>query len=196
MPQWMPIRLFSTGVGLKEGDEDPHWQIVARSDDPHFKPRPAVVTWVDVWIDRENDPSKSQWISMDNGPPNVPAPVTYTFRTTFELAGMVPGAAVLEGRFIADNHVDAIRLNGKAIPVAKHGRDYPFYQCTGFSIRDGFVEGSNVLEFDVRNDRGERDPPEGNPMLLRVELSGDVLAGYPTTQERPRGKEGAPMNGP
>ena len=37
-------KLFNTGVGLKEGDPDPHWQLVARSDDPHFKPWPAVVT--------------------------------------------------------------------------------------------------------------------------------------------------------
>ena len=44
MPRRVPIKLFNTGVGLKEGDPDPHWQLVARSDDPHFKPRPAVVT--------------------------------------------------------------------------------------------------------------------------------------------------------
>ena len=29
MPQWTPIKVFSTGVGLKIGDADPHWQIVA-----------------------------------------------------------------------------------------------------------------------------------------------------------------------
>ncbi len=41
MPKSVPITLFNTGVGLKPGDPDPHWQIVSRSDDPTFKPRPA-----------------------------------------------------------------------------------------------------------------------------------------------------------
>ena len=43
MPKSAPIVLFSTGVGLTEGDADPHWQLISRSDDPTFKPRPARV---------------------------------------------------------------------------------------------------------------------------------------------------------
>ena len=42
MPKSVPIVLFNTGVGLKEGEPDPHWQVVARSDDPKFKPQPAL----------------------------------------------------------------------------------------------------------------------------------------------------------
>ena len=44
MPRRVRIKMFNTGMNLKEGDRDPHWQLVARSDDPKFKPRPAVVT--------------------------------------------------------------------------------------------------------------------------------------------------------
>ena len=28
-PKRVPIKLFNTGLGLKEGEPDPHWQIVA-----------------------------------------------------------------------------------------------------------------------------------------------------------------------
>ena len=44
MPRRVRIKMFNTGVNLKVGDPDPHWQLVARSDDPKFKPRPAMVT--------------------------------------------------------------------------------------------------------------------------------------------------------
>ncbi len=47
-PRWtrMKMKLFNTGIELKEGDADPHWQIVAVSNDPKFKPQAAVVTLV------------------------------------------------------------------------------------------------------------------------------------------------------
>ena len=63
MPKSVPIVLFNTGVGLKEGDADPHWQLVARSDDPKFKPQPGRVR---VAGDNalENDPARSQWLSL------------------------------------------------------------------------------------------------------------------------------------
>ena len=94
MPKRMPINAFNTGVGLKEGDPDPHWQLVARSDDPHFKPRPAVVTRTvtadgrALWL--RNEPTQSQWISTADGLPELPDHVIYTFRTTFELPGLMP----------------------------------------------------------------------------------------------------------
>ena len=91
MPKPGPLKLFNTGVGLKEGDLDPHWQVVARSDDPNFKPQPAVVTAVGPGH-LANDPGEAQWISLSNGPPQLPNGVTCTFRTTFEIKeGMLPG---------------------------------------------------------------------------------------------------------
>ncbi len=70
MPQRVPIKLFNTGVGLDEGQPDPHWQLVARSDDPHFKPRAAFVAAVSnapagMWL--ANEPSHSQWIAISSG---------------------------------------------------------------------------------------------------------------------------------
>ena len=69
---------------------------------------------------------------------------------------MLPETAVLRGRFIADNHVDAIRLNGQELPVPEHASGVtPFDWFTAFSAGKGFVEGANVLEIDVLN------PPTG-----------------------------------
>jgi hypothetical protein len=189
MPQRLPIKLFNTGIGLKEGDADPHWQIVAVSNDPKFKPQAAVVTVV-VPIYVENDPEKSQWISTAGDLPKLPNNVFYTFRTTFELPDLFPGTAVLAGWFVADNHVKAIRLNGVQVPVTQHGWDPPYALFHSFATRKGFVEGTNSLEFDVENGVPGIAGLGDNPMLLRVEVEGSFLGGHRTLT----GKEGAPMN--
>ena len=76
--------------------------------------------------------------------------LSYTFRTTFNLKGMRPSTAFLHGRFVVDNHVRAIRLNGHEIPVPRHGyEEFGFFH--GFSSDRGFVEGINVLEIEVEN---------------------------------------------
>jgi hypothetical protein len=171
MPSWVPIKVFGTGAGLKEGERDPHWQIVARSDNPRFQPQAAVVaTAVPVYL--SNESSRSQWISTDGSLPGMPGGL-YTFRTTFELGDALPESAVLQGRFIADNHVDAIRLNGRAVPVLPHSGTAPFVEFHSFKIVNGFVRGTNVLEIVVYNNPaiqtiGQR--PSGAPMALRVEL--------------------------
>ena len=184
MPKRVPIELFSTGLGLKEGQSDPHWQLAAVSNDPTFKPRPAVVSSLPYGIWLANDPGRSQWISTADGMPNLPHGVTYTFRTTFQLMDAMPETAVLQGWFIVDNYIRAIRLNGKDVPVPEHadGSNGLFHQFYRFVTRRGFMEGTNVLEIDVYN--GHRGPPPKAPasaMALRVELEGSV-----------RGKASAP----
>ncbi len=182
MPRRVAIELFNTGVvGLKEGDADPNWQIVAAAGDPNFKPKQAVVTVVNV-VDSNYMANgfRSQWISTAGDMPKLPDKATYTFRTTFELPGLVPGTAVLRGHFIADDILAAIRLNGHPMGVPKHGFGMfgPFLDFEPFTLSDGFVEGLNTLEMDVLNDYssqgntsfGDHAPP--NPMLLRVELEG------------------------
>jgi hypothetical protein len=176
LPRRLPIKLFNTGAGLKEGDPDPHWQLVARSDDPNFKPRPAVVTaaFPGMWLN--NTPRRSQWISTAGTLPDLPNDVTFTFRTTFELRDMVPGKAVLSGCFLADNQVNAIRINGRSVPVHEHSENHPFDRFTTFTIRAGFVEGENVLEIDVFNGLSVPSDDQSGPMGLRVELEGAFLS--------------------
>ena len=151
-----------------------------------------------------NDPGRSRWLSTANGPPFVPNGVTYTFRTTFEVAGALPETFVLRGRFIGDNRVDAIRLNGKSVRMPDHGND-AFDRFTGFTVEKGFVEGTNTLEFDVYN--GTPGDGETGPMGLRVEWDRSSPARQTGDDGQPRGvgpavelppqprkQEGAAMN--
>lgn len=171
LPRRVPIQLFSTGIRLKEGEHDPHWQIVARRDDSSFRPQPAVVAMAAPEY-LANDPDRSQWLSTSGDLSPVPAGV-YTFRTTFELADASPEWAVLRGRFLADNRVAAIRLNNHRVSVPKHESSAPFDQFHFFVATKGFVTGRNVLEIDVYNLQSLQGA--STPMALRVELEGVAL---------------------
>ncbi len=174
MPKRAPIELFNTGIGVKEGEPDPHWRIVARSDDPDFKPRPATVK-KDVpgnWL--TNDPERSQWITLAGDGQKLPDGVVYTFRTTFDLTGLRPGTAAVRGWFIVDNHVRAIRLNSRELSLAEHGTLPPYDLFVGFFAARGFVEEVNALEIEVENDLSA-PPHSASPMGLRVKLEGTAI---------------------
>jgi hypothetical protein len=178
MPRRIAMRLFNTGVNLNPGDPDPHWQIVARSDDPKFQPRSAAVVNMtnSYWV--VNQPDRSQWISLRGGELAYESDnVVYTFRTAFDLSGMRAVTAILHVRFAADNHIRAMRLNGRPVSVPRHDyEDFAFLQV--FSVRRGFVEGANLLEIDVEN----TDPAAKSPasfMGLLVELEGSAVTAWP-----------------
>ena len=174
MPRRVPIELFSTGVGLKEGEQDPHWRIVTGPGDLKFKPQAAVVTVADKEY-LKNDPAWAQWISTASNLPPLPRG-WYTFRTTFELPdGAAAESAVVRGRFLVDNKVSAIRLNGHAVSVPQHSEKPPFNRFHSFVAEGGFVAGTNVLEVDVYNYATLRGAPTA--MALRMELEGAVLRG-------------------
>jgi hypothetical protein len=179
MPNSARIVVFNTGVGLKAGDPDPHWQIVARTDDPKFTLRPAVVRGMkpdDFFL--EDDPNRSQWLSLLAGDRDFPEDVVFVFRTEFDLTGMLPSTAVLRGKFLADDRVVAIRLNGRRLPVPVHRDGGPFLDLTSFRIASGFVKGKNVLEFDVLNANPYLSPSQGRTlrsrMSFRAELEGSA----------------------
>jgi hypothetical protein len=191
-PRWtrMKMRLFNTGLGLREGDADPHWQIVAVSNDPKFKPQAAVVTLVNgpfhavQW--EPNDPTRSQWLSTAGDLPDLPHGVTWTFRTTFELPGLLPGSAVLRGRYMVDDYVKAIRLNGRLVPLPdEHNLLLRDYQV--FTAEKGFVAGTNTIEIDVLNGE-EGYTAAASPMLLRMEFDG-TFAGRDDSAPPGGGKE-------
>jgi hypothetical protein len=176
MPKRVRINVFNTGVNLKDGDPDPHWQVVARSDDPKFKAKPAVVAGVDNGMRLSNQADRSQWISLVGSDVMLPENVVYTFRTTFDLKRTRPATAVLFGRFIVDNHIRAIRLNGRDIRVVTHQYE-EFHFFHSFSVGAGFIDGVNTLEFEVENGAPE-DPSPASPMGLLVEFEGSVLSAW------------------
>ena len=143
-----------------------------------------------------NDSERSQWISLGGDKPKLPDGVTYTFRTTFQLADATH-QAVLRGGFMADNHVAAIRLNGRSLVVPEHGYESPFNQFHLFKANTGFVAGTNVMEFDVTNGlpEGAAGDASVSSMALMVELEGiqfrsRVPAVLPNDKQPRSGKEG------
>ena len=78
---------------------------------------------------------------------------------------------------MVDNHVRAIRLNGRSIAVPAHGHEeFGFFHP--FSSNRGFVDGVNVLEIDVENG-DPQDNAAASMMGLLLELDGSVVAGWP-----------------
>jgi hypothetical protein len=177
MPRSLPIVLFNSGISLKPGDPDRHWQVVARSDDPKFKPQPAIVVRAGSPADLQNDPARSQWLSP-LGDVVLPEDVTYVFRTTFELKEPSLARAALRGKFIADDRVVAIRLNGRNLSVPLQHDGEPFLYWTKFRANSGFVKGTNVLEIDVLNANPLTSPGQRRTaksrVCCRVEMEGEV----------------------
>ncbi len=112
----------------------------------------------------------------------APDGVTYTFRTTFELVDAIAETAAVQGWFIADNDVTAIRINGKEALLPKCAdTDLPYGDFTPFSLKKDFCEGVNTLEIDVYNGPpGDAGKKTTSPMGLRAELRGFVLGGSRT----------------
>jgi hypothetical protein len=136
--------LFNTGVDstgnvLPLGSPDPHYNVVEVAN-------PAVImtTTPGSWVANS---STSSWIWEDaNGQPTN---VTRTFRTTFDLTGLIPSTASISGFWATDNTGLDILINGISTSSTSPG----FGSFTPFTISSGFTNGVNVLDFVV-NDFG------------------------------------------
>ncbi|MBN1396189.1 MAG: hypothetical protein JW959_14295 [Pirellulales bacterium] len=173
MPHQGPIKVYGTGQHCDCGVPDPNWYIASALNDPNFKPQHAVTTavWSKAYL--KSRPERAVWISTGNMLPRLPDGVVYTFRTRFQLNGSPPRGLELRGAFAVDNHVAAIRLNGNQVAVPEHGYDSPFLDSHPFSVTDGFVEGTNVLEFDVSNGISSKEMKQ-SWMALYVEIEAIV----------------------
>lgn len=164
--------IFNTGVdatnGLAAGaSTDPHYALVASIDPAH--PGPAAVVMNDAYpiggtAYMTNGPL-SKWIAPMlntlNYGGNVPG--LYVYRTTFLLDTVDAAVANISGKWAMDNIGAAILLNGTNTGVAVAGG---FTTWTSFAITNGFVPGSNVVDFVISN-----APPTG-PTGFRAELRG------------------------
>lgn len=79
---------------------------------------------------------------------------------------------------MADDHVRAVRLNGREIALADDRSVSPSLRWDQFSIAQGFVEGENTLEVEVLNLNKGLQPNASNtsPMAVRVELEGYYMS--------------------
>ena len=182
--------LFNTGVNnekatLGAGEVDPHYTLTASADEGFPGPEAFTLTPgfpVGPWL--EEGPA-SRWIAPQASQAVGNAPGTYTFTTTFDLTGFDAASAQVSGRISADNSISAARLNGTGLAgISSPG----FNVWSDFTIPVGapFVQGTNMLEFDVSN-AGDT----ANPIGFRVELNGratganelPVVIGQPQDQE-------------
>lgn len=169
------IAAASTGVGLELNEPDANWTVSAqRFDGPRkqtFKPGPAFVTQLNnTWLKRDAEDA-ARWITVKPNNPVMPGSTVHTFATRFDLTGLNPETAKLRLRFIADNRVEQLRVNGLAVDVPDHGQDPPFSTFTEMTLRHVFLEGINTIEFDVRN---ILPTDAASPTGLIVELRGSA----------------------
>jgi hypothetical protein len=171
-------------AGLNKGEAESDWELTAASIDPRLEPGKAFVIWMTPLPDRPADlPNNRARPQLQN--PVVPGGAQ-TLHTTFHLADVT---AVLRGRCFAGSHVSAIRLNGRAVSVPEQGGARSFDQLRSFTVREGFVAGTNVLEIDVfiGSARERAANKAVNPLVLRVQLEGPLIGGQrpsPNAQKR------------
>jgi hypothetical protein len=162
----VPLRLHNTGAGIAEGQPDPNWQFVRDGNDPNLVPRPATVASPPS-IYMPNTVS-SRWVSTAGKLRAVPVG-TYTFRTQFDLRGLDPATARILAHLAADDRVQHVRVNGREVPPpAVPNPKSKYTRFHDFAITEGFVAGTNTIEFDVFN--------EFDKMAFRVEWEGTARA--------------------
>jgi hypothetical protein len=158
--------LFSTGVDafgvpLADGLIDSHYS-VAPGGGPFAIGNPAGVGWI-------GNTGSSSWISPATNTFGGPGPFTY--HTSFSLAGLNPGTAVITGSIAIDDE-GSIFLNGVDVfdSVSTFAAPWSFFQT--FTISSGFIAGINTLDIVVPNDiETANDGPTG----LQLSLSGTAI---------------------
>jgi len=166
--------VYPTGVSdarqpLAPGTRDPHYTVVA-SAQAISPPPPApalVIEGHPAWM--AND-AASRWLGPVNpGTANVAAG-TYRYRTRFDLSAFVPETARLQLRVAADNRVQSVLLNGRSVGISFEG-----FQALSptFAITNGFIPGTNTLEFAWANDSSSP-----NPAGFRVLLQGTARSRF------------------
>jgi len=173
-----PIGLHNTGYGFAVGDEDPYWRVTSGPAGKFKGPQYAMVCVPDERY-MANDPGSSQWVSMVNWR-EATANSKFTFETTFDLTGFDLSTVQLFGRFLADNGVKEVRVNGQPVMLESWvdntpGQRFDQPQFRTVNVSEGLVEGVNTIELDVWN--GIMGPVSThsklpNPMALRVEWEG------------------------
>ena len=170
---WLSItELFNTGVDdsgalAQGGTADLHYQLIYSSDSNAPGPE-AYILYDDLpavgGVYMTNGPY-SKWIAPTRIDPvahNSHSDGLYVYRTKFFLDTTDPNTAILKGKWAVDNDGLEIVLNGFGTGISNtNGFDI----FTEFTITNGFVQGTNTLDFCTTN-------IGVNPTALRVELYG------------------------
>jgi len=179
-----PVLTFNTGVDgagvvLANGVADTHYTLTASTfglpgqlpiGSPLIAHNASAGFPIPPWTsDAFANLAASRWVTPQNGAVDgfsgvgVPATVqTFTYSTTFDLTGFVPGTAVLTGFFAADNSAVAFLNTTNNIGTATS-----FNNAFAFGTANPthFFAGVNTLTFVVTNAAGTTPNPTG----LRVQ---------------------------
>jgi hypothetical protein len=181
-PPLEPFPIFGTGVGLDEGQADPHWWITEVKNRAGIQPRHAVVTaggpssnghYLGGCMSNMKVYSREdgQWISLFANGPLAPVNDRTTFRTEFDLTGFDPATAKIEGQFVGNDYVTQMRLNGKSILERPQGMQAPYFMRP-ICIEHGFVAGKNTIEMVVETTFPHASHITHNVMALCVQWKG------------------------
>jgi hypothetical protein len=172
--EWgLPIaELFNTGVDdsrnfLSGGQVDSHYQLIS-SGDPAFPGPNALVMHNGAFPLAGNYFTNglfSSWISPRTNSTVGNSNGFYVYRTTFLMDVTDPGHAQINGKWASDNEAVDIRLNGVSLGISNMV-SAAFTTFYPFTITNGFVAGSNYVDFVISNG------PAAGPTALRAELRG------------------------
>ncbi len=100
--------------------------------------------------------------------PGLPAAVTYTYRASFEVAGVLPTTAVVRVRFLTRGCITGVRFNGQtAVQPVFDDRKLRDAGC--FVARRDAVRPVNTVEIDVSG--GASAPGDEGLMLLGIRIT-------------------------
>lgn len=171
-----PITIFSTGAGLSNPSVDPNWTMISGPlGAGSLTVIPDLGPIFAYWT---NNGPGAKWITPSgNALDNYPVG-TYTFRTSFDLTGLVASTGSLSGVYYVDNTVTDILLNGVSLGISGGG----FKDPTNFIINCGANcnSGVNNLDFVIAN-----TSVFATPMGLRVDISGTADAAPPLGAPEP-----------
>lgn len=166
--------LFATGVSdsrkaLAPGLRDPHYTVVSSAHPVSpVPPTPAlVIEGHPAWL--AND-ANSLWLGPVNPGTASVAAGGYRYRTGFDLSAFNPDSAKIQIRAAADNRITSVLLNGRSIGMSFEG----FQSLSpAFSLTNGFVAGTNTLEFLWAN-----DTTSPNPAGFRAQVQGTARSRF------------------
>jgi hypothetical protein len=166
------LNVFSTGVSAAGvqgfvGAVDTHYTLTASADGTYVGPNVYIGDGT-IFYNYPESGRPSRYVCPGPTIQTNLATGSYTYRTSFSLAGFNLNSASLIGRWLCDDVGGNILLNGVAVPnTAYISNLQPFRVAVPFGITSGFVTGTNTLDFVVTN--AGSSP---NPSALRVDISG------------------------
>ena len=184
MSEVVELDLPNTGQHLRVGQSDPNWLVLARSDKPELGAWSAFVAAGERLSEWDTGTKyTSQWICVDDDSYLFPAGESATFQYSFDIPHDIKmDTVVIDVRFIVDDYLDVIRVNGKQVAIETPSRqsavDAPpeswnYREFQTIQLKTGFQGGRNTIEWTIRNDAMRNE--DQNPFGLRVEYKGQAL---------------------